>query len=52
MLVPFGASAQQGKMIKTHADEMCLAEHLPFTVALFPMMQAVRIFTDYLNGDR
>ena len=26
-------------------------EHLPFTVALFPMMQAVRFLTDYLNGD-
>ena len=26
-------------------------EHLPFAVALFPMMQAVRFFTDYLNGD-
>ena len=26
-------------------------EHLPFAVALFPMMQAVRFLTDYLNGD-
>jgi Ser/Thr protein kinase RdoA (MazF antagonist) len=25
--------------------------HLPFAVALFPMMQAVRFLTDYLNGD-
>ena len=24
---------------------------LPFAVALFPMMQAVRFLTDYLNGD-
>ena len=26
-------------------------EHLPFAVALFPMMQAVRFLADYLNGD-
>ena len=26
-------------------------EHLPFAVALFPFMQAVRFLTDYLNGD-
>lgn len=26
-------------------------EHLPFAVALFPLMQAVRFLTDYLNGD-
>ena len=26
-------------------------EHLPFAVTLFPMMQAVRFLTDYLNGD-
>ena len=26
-------------------------ENLPFAVALFPMMQAVRFLTDYLNGD-
>ena len=26
-------------------------KHLPFAVALFPMMQAVRFLTDYLNGD-
>ena len=26
-------------------------EHLPFAVALFPMMQAMRFLTDYLNGD-
>ena len=26
-------------------------EHLPFAVSLFPMMQAVRFLTDYLNGD-
>jgi len=26
-------------------------QHLPFAVALFPMMQAVRFLTDYLNGD-
>ena len=26
-------------------------EHLPFAVMLFPMMQAVRFLTDYLNGD-
>lgn len=26
-------------------------EHLPYAVALFPMMQAVRFLTDYLNGD-
>ena len=26
-------------------------EMLPFAVALFPMMQAVRFLTDYLNGD-
>ena len=25
--------------------------HLPFAVQLFPMMQAVRFLTDYLNGD-
>ena len=25
--------------------------YLPFAVALFPMMQAVRFLTDYLNGD-
>ena len=25
--------------------------HLPFAVALFPMMQAVRFLADYLNGD-
>jgi hypothetical protein len=24
---------------------------LPFSVGLFPMMQAVRFLTDYLNGD-
>jgi hypothetical protein len=26
-------------------------EHLPFAAALFPFMQAVRFFTDYINGD-
>lgn len=26
-------------------------KYLPFAVALFPMMQAVRFLTDYLNGD-
>ena len=26
-------------------------QHLPFAVALFPMMQAVRFLADYLNGD-
>ena len=26
-------------------------DYLPFAVALFPMMQAVRFLTDYLNGD-
>ena len=26
-------------------------KHLPFAVALFPMMQAVRFLADYLNGD-
>ena len=26
-------------------------KNLPFAVALFPMMQAVRFLTDYLNGD-
>ena len=26
-------------------------ENLPFAVALFPLMQAVRFLTDYLNGD-
>lgn len=26
-------------------------ENLPYAVALFPFMQAVRFFTDYLNGD-
>ena len=26
-------------------------ENLPFAVQLFPFMQAVRFFTDYLNGD-
>ncbi|MBO4810289.1 MAG: aminoglycoside phosphotransferase family protein [Prevotella sp.] len=26
-------------------------DYLPFGVALFPMMQAVRFLTDYLNGD-
>jgi hypothetical protein len=26
-------------------------EHLPYAVALFPFMQAVRFLTDYLNGD-
>ena len=26
-------------------------EHLPYAVALFPMMQAVRFLADYLNGD-
>lgn len=26
-------------------------EHLPFAVAMFPFMQAVRFLTDYLNGD-
>ena len=26
-------------------------EHLPFAVALFPFMQAVRFLSDYLNGD-
>ena len=26
-------------------------EYLPFAVSLFPMMQAVRFLTDYLNGD-
>jgi len=26
-------------------------ENLPYAVALFPYMQAVRFFTDYLNGD-
>ena len=26
-------------------------ENLPFAVALFPMMQAVRFLTDFLNGD-
>lgn len=26
-------------------------EHLPFAVALFPLIQAVRFLTDYLNGD-
>lgn len=26
-------------------------EHLPYAVALFPMMQAVRFLTDHLNGD-
>ena len=25
--------------------------NLPYAVALFPMMQAVRFLTDYLNGD-
>lgn len=26
-------------------------EHLPYAVALFPYMQAVRFLTDYINGD-
>lgn len=26
-------------------------EHLPYAAALFPFMQAVRFFTDYVNGD-
>lgn len=26
-------------------------EHLPYAAALFPFMQAVRFFTDYINGD-
>ena len=26
-------------------------EHLPYAVALFPFMQCVRFFADYLNGD-
>ena len=26
-------------------------EHLPYAAALFPFMQAVRFFADYLNGD-
>ncbi len=26
-------------------------DNLPFAVALFPMMQAVRFLADYLNGD-
>jgi hypothetical protein len=26
-------------------------EHLPYGVTLFPYMQAVRFFTDYINGD-
>ena len=27
-------------------------ENLPFAACLFPFMQAVRFFTDYLNGDK
>ena len=26
-------------------------ENLPFAACLFPYMQAVRFFTDYINGD-
>lgn len=26
-------------------------EHLPYAASLFPFMQAVRFFTDYINGD-
>ncbi|MCQ2136734.1 MAG: aminoglycoside phosphotransferase, partial [Bacteroidales bacterium] len=26
-------------------------DNLPFAVALFPFMQAVRFLTDYINGD-
>lgn len=26
-------------------------ENLPYAVALFPFMQCVRFFADYLNGD-
>ena len=26
-------------------------ENLPYAAALFPFMQAVRFFTDYINGD-